>query len=168
MSVNLFTFVGMFSRIVDTAVHLLDKGVAHAQANGVSEAEMLEWKLAEDMFPLRRQFHIVVDFPKTWMARAVGLDLPAILEGETTVAEIKAALAETKAYLAALKPEQFEGRDDVPLTVSLGQIEPTLPAGQWIAGFANTNILFHLSIAYGILRHKGVPLGKVDLFAGGL
>ena len=37
-----------------------------------------------------------------------------------------------------------------------------------ITGFATTNIYFHLSTAYGILRSKGVQIGKVDLFAGGL
>ena len=168
MSVNLYTFVGVFSRAVDTAAHILAKGVEHARAQGVAEAEMLEWRLAEDMFPLRRQLHIVIDFPKTWMARAIGQEPPAQIEGETTVAEIQAGLAATKAWLAALKPEQFAGRDDVALTVSLGQIEPTLSVGQWIAGFATTNIHFHLSTAYGILRHRGVTLGKIDLFAGGL
>ena len=40
--------------------------------------------------------------------------------------------------------------------------------GQWIAGFATTNFYFHLSMVYAILRSRGVPLGKRDLFAGGL
>jgi uncharacterized protein len=168
VKVDLYTFVGMFSRAVGTAVHILDKGVAFAQANGVSEAEMLEWRLAEDMFPLRRQLHIVIDFPKTWMARAIGQEPPAQIEGETTVAQLRDALAGTQAWLAALKPEQFAGRDDVPQTVNLGQIEPTFSTAQWVTGFATTNLLFHLSIAYAILRHKGVQLGKADLFAGGL
>jgi len=44
---------------------------------------------------------------------------------------------------------------------------PTLPSGQWLTVFANTNIYFHLSMAYAILRLKGVQIGKVDLFAGG-
>ncbi len=43
-----------------------------------------------------------------------------------------------------------------------------MPASQWITGFSTTNILFHLSMAYAILRRRGVPIGKVDLFAGGL
>lgn len=168
MTVNLFTFVGMYSRVVETAAHLLNQGAQFAASKGVSEAEMLEWRLAEDMFPLRRQIQIVIDFPKQWAARAAGLDLPAGIEGDSTVAELQAGLAETKAYLAALKPEQFEGRDDVPLTVSLGQMEPTFGIGQWISVFATTNIYFHLSTAYGILRSKGVPIGKRDLFAGGI
>jgi len=47
-------------------------------------------------------------------------------------------------------------------------MKPTLPSGQWLTVFATTNLYFHLSTAYGILRAKGVPLGKVDLFATGL
>ena len=54
------------------------------------------------------------------------------------------------------------------LSVNLGQMEPTLPVGQWITGFSTTNLYFHLSTAYGILRSKGVQIGKRDLFAGGL
>jgi hypothetical protein len=68
-----------------------------------------------------------------------------------------------------LTPEQFAGRDDVPLTVTIGgDMSPTLPAGQWVSVFATTNLYFHLSTAYGILRSKGVQIGKVDLFGGGL
>jgi uncharacterized protein len=54
------------------------------------------------------------------------------------------------------------------VTFDLGMMEPTLPAGQWLTGFATTNFYFHLSIAYAILRSRGVPLAKPDLFGGGL
>lgn len=168
MVINLYSFVGMYERVVGTAEHLLAQGVAHAKATGVAEADMLNWRLADDMFPLWRQFQVVVDFPKQWAARAAGLDVPAGIEGETTAAELAAALATTKAYLQGLKAEQFEGRDDVALTVNIGVMEPTFPVGQWISVFATTNIYFHLSTAYGILRANGVQIGKRDLFAGGI
>ena len=68
-----------------------------------------------------------------------------------------------------LRAEQFEGRDAIPLTFAIGPgMEPTMEAGRWLTIFATTNLYFHLSTAYGILRAKGVPLGKVDLFATGL
>ncbi|HEX4095392.1 MAG TPA: DUF1993 family protein, partial [Caulobacteraceae bacterium] len=74
-----------------------------------------------------------------------------------------------KAYLAALTPQQFAGRDEIPLTVEIGNgMTPTLPSAQWLTVFATTNLYFHLSTAYGILRAKGVQIGKVDMFAGGL
>lgn len=50
----------------------------------------------------------------------------------------------------------------------LSVIQPTLTVGQWVTGFATTNILFHLSMAYATLRSRGVPLAKQDLFTGGL
>jgi hypothetical protein len=79
------------------------------------------------------------------------------------------AAREGKRPFAAFTPEQFAGRDDEPLTVTIGNgMSPTLPVGQWISVFATTNLYFHLSTAYGILRSRGVQIGKPDLFAGGL
>ena len=52
--------------------------------------------------------------------------------------------------------------------MDLGVMKPEMPIEQWVTGFATTNFYFHLSMAYAILRQRGVPLGKPDLFAGGL
>ena len=169
MSVNLFTFVGLYSRLLDTAAHILKKGAEHAAATGVSENEMLDWRLIDDMQPLRFQVMVVCNFSRQWPARVAGLPLPAEVSAELSLADFLAAIGEAKAYLAALTPDQFAGRDDVPLTVTIGTgMEPTLPAAQWLTVFATTNLYFHLSTAYGILRSRGVEIGKVDLFAGGL
>ena len=170
MTFALFGFVDLYSRQLDTAAHILAKGAEHAAALGVSEADMLDWRLIDDMSPLRFQLRVVCNFTRQWPARSAGLPLPAEIADDLDLAAFQAAIADAKAYLAALKPEQFVGRDDVPLTVMLGdgQLEPTLPAERWLAGFATINIYFHLSMAYAILRAKGVPIGKVDLFAGGL
>jgi len=43
-----------------------------------------------------------------------------------------------------------------------------MPAAQWLTVFGTTNIYFHLSMVYAILRMKGVPIGKMDLFAAGI
>ena len=40
-------------------------------------------------------------------------------------------------------------------------MEPTLPSDEWLSVFATTNLFFHLSTAYGILRSKGVPIGSL-------
>jgi hypothetical protein len=169
MTVSLFTFIDLFDRQVATASSLLAKGAAHAEAVGVSEADMLQWRLIDDMQPLGFQLMVVCNFTRLWPARVAGLPLPAEVTADLDVAGFQAALADARAYLAALKPEQFAGRDDVPLTVTIGNgMSPTLPSGQWLTVFATTNLYFHLSTAYGILRSKGVPIGKIDLFASGL
>jgi uncharacterized protein len=168
VAVCLFTFVDLYSKALATLDHVLSKGAEFAASKGVSEAEMLEWRLIDDMNPLRFQAFVVINFAKQWPARAVGAEPPADIAADLDLKGLKAAIAEARASLAGLKAEQFDGRDDVALKVNLGQIEPELPLGQWLSGFATTNLYFHLSMAYAILRARGVALGKIDLFAGGL
>ena len=169
MAINLFTFVGMFDKALATADHVLARGAEHAAAGGVGEAEMLGWRLIADMQPLAFQIATVATFGRNWPARAAGLPIPEDFPERHDVAGLRADLAAARAYLATLTPAQFEGRDDAPVTFNIGgAMELTLPAGQWLAGFANTNLFFHLSIAYAILRARGVPLGKRDMFAAGL
>ena len=168
MNVALFTFVDLYAKGLDTLAGILAKAAAHAHAIGESEAQMLDWRLADDMFPLRRQAQIVCDFARQWPARAAGLEVPASIAGEPDLAQLQAAIAEAKAWLRGLDAADFEGRDDVAFTLDLGLMKPTLPMGQWISGFATTNFYFHLSMAYAIARSKGAPLGKADMFGGGL
>ena len=168
MAVNLFTFVDLYSKGLGTLDHILARGAEQAKAIGASEAEMLEWRLIDDMNPLRFQGFVVINFSKQWPARVAGLEVPPDIANDLDLAGVRAEIAAAKAWLAALKREQFAGRDEVPLTVNLGQMEATLPAGQWLSNFATTNFYFHLSTAYAILRSRGTPIGKRDLFAGGL
>ena len=169
MTTDLFSFIGLYSRVLDTAAGLLKKGAAFAKANGHSDADLLGWRLIGDMAPLSFQLMVVCNFTRLWPARVAGLPLPAEIDQTLDVKGFHAAIADAKAYLAALTPEQFADREDIPLTVELGTgMKPTLPSAQWLTVFATTNIYFHLSTAYGILRSKGVQIGKPDLFAGGL
>ena len=168
MTINLYSFVGLYDRALSTLSPVLAKGAERAKALGVSEADMLEWRLIDDMNPLRFQAQVVINFANQWTSRVAGLPLPADIPTDLDLAGLQAAIRDAKAYLATLKPEQFAGRDDIPLTVNLGQLEPTFPAGQWLSVFASTNVYFHLSMAYAILRARGADLGKRDLFAGGL
>jgi hypothetical protein len=169
MAVNLFTFIDLFKRQIVTLDHLLTKGEEFAKANGDSEADMLGWRLIEDMQPLAFQAMVLCNFTRQWPARVAGLPVPAEVSADLSLTEFRSAIADAKSYLEALTPEQFAGRDDVPLTVTIGNgMSPTLPSGQWLTVFAATNLYFHLSTAYDILRSKGVQIGKIDLFAGGL
>ena len=169
MTVSLFTFVDLFSRSVATAEHLLEKGEGHAKAEGLAPEAILDWRLIDDMQPLRFQLMVVCNFSQQWTARAAGLAEPESVSDTLDIAGFKVALAASKAYLAGLTAEQFAGRDDVPVTHTIGTgMTPTLSAAQWLTSFATTNLYFHLSTAYGILRSKGVAIGKADLFPAGL
>ena len=168
MTVNLYSFLGLYDHALIATSHLLDKGLEHAASQGVSERDMLGWRLIDDMHPLGFQVMVVVNFSCQWTARVAGLPVPEPITADLDVGQFKDAIARARDYLSTLTPEQFAGRDDVPLTVRItDELEPTLPCGQWLASFATTNIHFHLSTTYAILRARGVPIGKRDLFAGG-
>lgn len=169
MTVNLYTFVGLYDRLLDSLAHLLDKCEAYAAEKGIATGEMLDWPLIDDMHPLRFQASVVINFTQSWTARVAGHEAPENIDPNADLAALRAGIADAKAHLAALRPEHFEGRDEVPLTFQITDtLEPTFPAGQWLSVFASTNIYFHLSMVYAILRMKGVPIGKIDLFAGRL
>ncbi len=165
MAVDLFSHVALLRKQLAVAAHLLDKAEAH---EGAAEA-CLDWRLVDDMHPLRFQLMVVCNFSAQWPARVAGLQAPADVAVTLDLAGFRAALAEATAFLDALTPDQFGGRDDVPFTLRLGEtMEPTMPLGYWLIRFALPNVFFHLSMMYAILRTKGVPLGKLDFFGGSL
>lgn len=168
MTSRLYDFVGVFSQGLGTLEHVLDVGVRHGASIGVSEAQVLDWRLIDDMYPLRQQATIAIGSCQQWVARAAGAEQPAEAGSGQSLAELKAAVGAAQAFLTGLKPEAFEGRDELVVKVSLGQIAPELPLIRWMHAFAVPNFHFHLTTAYAICRQKGAPLGIVDFFAGGL
>jgi uncharacterized protein len=170
MTVTLHSFLDLFTRAIDGATHLIGRAEVFAAERGISEADMLGWRLADDMHPLPFQISVVANFSASWSARAAGLTpLEGVAWAEADLAGLKAALAASRAFIATITPEQTAGRDELPLTVQITDtMVPTLPTETWVTSFATTNIQFHLSMIYALLRANGVPLSKIDLFPKGL
>lgn len=169
MTTDLFTFVDLFSRVTGNADHLLSRGAGHAARNGANAEEVLDWRLVDDMHPLRFQLMVVCNFAQQWPARVAGIPLPETIDEQLDVAGFHRELAAARSFLETLTPDQFAGRDAVPLTFAIApDMAPTMDSARWLTVFATTNIYFHLSTAYAILRARGVQLGKLDLFATGL
>lgn len=145
---------------------ILEKGQAWAKEGGKTDEEILQAKLAPDMFPLVRQVQIASDNAKSISARLAGEEPPKMEDTEATLAELVERVRKTTAYLKTLDREKFVGAESrqipfpyVPGTHLLGNdalFQSYLP-----------NFFFHVTTAYDILRHLGVPLGKVD-FIGSL
>lgn len=168
MTIGIFTFIDLFDRSLVTADHLLTKGVEHAAELGIGEAEMLGWRLIDDMHPLSFQLMVVINFSQLWPARVAELEVPAAVGADLDVAGYRAGIASARAFLAGLSAEQFAGRDDVVLSFELMPgFAPTMSAGKWLSVFAMTNIQFHLTTLYALLRANGAKIGKPDMFAAG-
>ena len=142
--------------------HLLDKAQAHIEAKKIDPAALIEFRLYPDMLNMTRQIQIASDTAKGVIARLAGVEIPAYEDNEKSIAELKARIAKTVAYIQSFKPEQIEGTEDKDIVTKRGDKETHYKGMQFLLGHAIPNIYFHITIAYAILRHNGVEVGKRD------
>nr|WP_047167359.1 DUF1993 domain-containing protein [Sphingomonas sp. Y57] len=141
---------------------LLDKGAEHFAAAGVAEAEWLDYRLADDMYPLLRQVQVASDGAKGAAARLAGQTPPSFPDEEKSVAELRDRIARTIAYLDSVPAAAIAGREEAPIVLEIGDIALHFTGASYVRDFALPNLLFHVTTVYAILRNRGVPLGKRD------
>jgi hypothetical protein len=164
MSTMTTTGLTTLGQTLDALVRILDKLATHAEARKVEEAVYLQARLYPDMFAFTRQIQIACDFAKGAAARMAAQDVPSWADEEASIADLKARVERTKAFIAAIDPALYGGSDTRMLRIKLGRNAPELEmAGQdYFAKIVLPNFFFHASMAYAILRHCGVDLGKGD------
>jgi hypothetical protein len=146
---------------------VLAKGEAFARETGIAEAELTGSRLAPDMFPLTRQVQIATDHAKGAMSRLAGQDPPKWEDTETSFAELRARVGRAVALVESVPRAAIEGSEARPITIrtARGTMESTgMP---YLLTFALPNFWFHVTTAYALLRHRGVPVGKGDFLARG-
>jgi len=129
----------------------------------------LNARLAPDMHPLYKQVLMVCDLAKMAPYRIAGLTPPKYDDSERTLEELYGLIAKAKADITAVTPEQLDGREGETFTIKLGPRGDTEFTGiVYLSSFTLPNLYFHVTTAYNILRHNGVPLSKFDFFGGSL
>jgi hypothetical protein len=154
--------VPVFLRGFDNLSLLLDKAAAHVALSGAPEATLVEARLAPDMYPLARQVQIASDAAKGCAARLAGVDVPSFADDETTLEQLKARIARTVDFLKSVDSAAINAGEDRIIEIKLGGVPTPFTAQAYLLGFAMPNFYFHLTTVYAILRHNGVPLGKMD------
>jgi hypothetical protein len=149
-------------RMMKSLAVILEKAAAHAEAKKIDPTVLVNARLFPDMFPLLRQVQIASDSAKAGAARLAGLDPPTWEDNEKTLPELIARVKKTAAYLATLKPAQFEGSEDRTIKWKSRSTERTMQGQPYLVHQMLPNLYFHVTTAYNILRHNGVELGKMD------
>lgn len=157
----------VFSAMLKNLAHVLTKAEAWTAERKIDPAVLLNDRLAPDMLPLRRQVQIATDHAKGAMARLSGIDVPSWPDEEQTFAELQARIAKARDYVASFKPEQVDGSAGKTVSWKIAGNEMAMPGVAYLQGYAIPNFYFHVTMAYAILRHNGVPLGKRDYFGRG-
>ena len=144
----------------------LDHLLAKAADSGVDEAELTGARLIEDMLPLTKQVQIASDTARSTAVRIGQIEAVPMADDETTIAELRERIAKTIAYLEAAAPAGFENRETAEVILKLPSAEWKFTGLSYVTDFALPNFFFHISIAYALLRMKGVKIGKFDYLAG--
>ena len=154
--------IPVFTRGLGQLAHVLDKGLAHAQAAGTDPDLLVQARLAPDMYTLAGQVQTASDAAKFAAARITGIAAPSFPDTETTYAELQARVAKTVDFLGSVERSQVDGGEEREVTMKVGGAELRFSAQRYLLQFALPNFYFHVTTAYDVLRHSGVALAKRD------
>jgi hypothetical protein len=156
----------VFRKSLTQLLHVMEKGVANAQARGFDTSVLVNARLAPDMLPFYKQIQLTSDFAKNSLARLAGIDPPKFEDNETTMDELVARVKKTLEYLGTVPPSALEGSEDRDIKIPLRDRTLEMKGLPFLQNWAISNFYFHYVTAYNILRHNGVDIGKRDFLGG--
>jgi len=158
---SLYPCVPQFTKMLDNLDKWLTKAEEHAKAKSFDPNVLCAARLAPDQYQLTRQVQAACDAAKFAAARASGKAPPAHPDTETTMEQLHARVQSVVEYLRTFQASDFEGAETrlVPLSFMPGK---GMKSDDYMMEMAVPNFYFHINMAYAILRHNGVPVGKID------
>ncbi len=154
--------VPRFVNILGNLSNILDKTQDHVDAKKLDAATLTTYRLFPDMLPMTTQVQIACDTVKGVVARLAGVEIPVYEDNEKTLADLKARIAKTIAFVQTMTPAQIDGAEDKEIVIKRGDKETRYSGMQFLLGHAIPNFYFHVTTTYNILRHNGVEIGKRD------
>ena len=139
----------------------LDKAEQHAAAKKFDVGVLMAGRLAPDMKPFIYQVQSACDYVKAAAAWLSGQTPPKHEDNEQTIDEVRARIRKTVAFAESVTEGQYAGAAErkVSLSWAPGKV---LGGEDYLLQMTIPNVYFHLSMAYAILRHNGVDVGKMD------
>jgi hypothetical protein len=155
--------VPVFIQHLNGLTNVLDKAAAHAAARKINEADLLNMRLAPDMFTLVRQVRAATDHAANAAARLSGKELLKFANDETTIAQLKDRIAKTIEFLKSVKPNEIDGTEEKDISIAFPNGNTRQFKGQGLLlGNSLPNFYFHTTTAYNIIRQCGIEVGKRD------
>lgn len=160
--VHALTLGTMVKGLKNTA-HIMDTAEKHATEKEIPLDNLLQARLFPDMFNLLQQLQYIcylsVDFAKNFTAEAA----PRVGYDEASWVELRKSLDVAADYLAAIAPGNVD--------TNAAKVVPTfmddskgMTAVDYAAEVIVPDFHFHMVVAYALLRHNGVAIGKSDYF----
>ena len=155
--------VPVMQRMLSNLSTILQKAESYAQARKIEPAALLQARLYPDMFTFTRQVQIASDFVKATPARLAGVEVPRWDDNEQSFAELQARIHRAIDFIGGFRREQFAGAEARAIEVRTPVRTLNFDGKDYLLKFALPNFYFHVTMAYAILRHNGVEIGKLDV-----
>jgi hypothetical protein len=163
MPITLFeASVPVFTRYLRQLAGLVAQAEHYARLHALEPQTVLQARLAPDMLPFAVQVEIAVNFVFRACAPLAGKPLAPLGEHRASFAALQTRIAQAQLFLTTLTPADMQGSEDRFITDPAGQAEVTLEGTAFLLQYALPNFFFHVTTAYAVLRHLGVPLSKAQ------
>ena len=140
----------------------LDRAEQHAAAKKFDVAVLMIGRLAPDMKPFVYQVQSACDYAKAAAAWLSGQTPPRHEDNEQTMDELRARIRKTVAFAESVQEPQYVGAADRKVSLSFAPLGKVLGGESYLLQMTIPNVYFHVAMAYAILRHNGVDIGKMD------
>jgi hypothetical protein len=155
--------VPVLKQLLSALKAILAQADAHVAANSIEPDAFLQARLYPNMFPLVKQVQIAADFARGISARLAGVAVPVHEGKEKSFADLDGLLAQTLEFLDGVGASKFEGSERNEIVLRPGTPKEKKLTGQaYLSNYGLPQFLFHVTTAYAILRHNGLPIGKRD------
>lgn len=157
-------FIPACQQMLGSVSGVLNKAYAHAQEYGISEQELLEARLIDTMWPLPRQIQALWTHSIYAIEEAkAGAFHPSVKGTPKTWDEMNSFIARIQTQLSSLEDGELDAIANKTVYFMFGEERRfKFTAQNFLLSFSLPNIHFHASTAFGILRMKGVDIGKFD------
>jgi hypothetical protein len=159
--------VSLFVRHLGVLSHILKKGEEFAKEKGINADDITQWKLIDDMKPLAFQIESTCNTVRSTNNFFKLGKLPRAA-GKNTLEELHQLIADTVALLQNADRKFMEDHAESAVHIPVDEKGLDFTALQALQKMAIPNFYFHASMAYAILRAKGVDVGKDDWMKGGV
>jgi hypothetical protein len=146
-----------FANMLGSLDHLVGNAIDAGMTNDV-----LAERLTDDMFPLELQFRVALNQVLLALNQVAGQNVPLEEASYQSLAEVRERIAVVRSLIDRVDPAEWADADAVvDLTLPNG-VRFLMSSEEDIRDWIMPNFYFHVTMAYALLRHAGLAIGKMD------
>lgn len=155
--------VPQYQQMLGSMIAIIAKSEAWCEETDTAPGELLQTRLIDDMHPLSYQLKSIAVHSKGAIAGVrKGSFRPDTAKPPSNFAAVTKRLEAARDEIDALTPDEVESFIGRKMQFVVRFAVRDFTAERFLLSFSQPNFYFHASMAYGLLRMRGVAIGKRD------